>query len=137
MFNKIHHIGYAVSNIEKSKDIFLRMGIFKIDKDIIVDIARDVKVCFLKSNDCVIELVEGISEKSPIANIIKNNGSTPYHICYEVDYIDDIKQELKEMKFVNVCKKQQAVALDNRNVIFYYSEVTGLIELVEKGELSE
>ncbi len=43
---KIHHIGYAVKNIEKSREVFLQLG-YQNEGDIVVDDARNVKILFM------------------------------------------------------------------------------------------
>lgn len=42
----IHHLGYLVKNIQKSKNVFIDMG-FQLKKDIILDDVRDAYICFL------------------------------------------------------------------------------------------
>lgn len=57
---------------------------------------------------------------------------SPYHICYEVENIEEAILELKKQKFILVQKPQVAVAMNNKKVCFLFNKNTGLIELVEK-----
>ena len=51
-------------------------------------------LCFLKTNNVFLELIEPAEENSPISNFIKKGGGF-HHLCFEVD---DIHLELEKMK---------------------------------------
>lgn len=130
----VHHIGYYVTDIQKSKEAFLYLG-YTIEKDIVVDSKRGIKVMFLIGSNNRIELIEILNQVgNNDINFMKNTKyACPYHICYEVNDIDtSIEQLSKKQKFKVINKKSKAKAIDNKNVVFLYNKHTGIIELVER-----
>ncbi|WP_370038172.1 VOC family protein [Petrotoga sp. Shatin.DS.tank11.9.2.9.3] len=62
--------------------------------------------------------MEPYGNNSPIDNILKNRGSTPYHICYESkDILKDIEM-LKSEGFVLISKLSEAPAINQKNFAF-------------------
>ena len=55
---KLHHIGYLVSNIERSKKAFSALG-FSLYKETIFDEQRKCDICFMKKDSTLVELVSG------------------------------------------------------------------------------
>lgn len=126
---KIHHIGYAVKNIDKAIEHFSNLGYVVHDKA--VDEKRKVIIAFAESSGYSIELIAPLSDGSPVDSILKKNGPTPYHICYETVDIKLMCQKLKAEKFRVISDISPAPAIDNANVVFLLSPVMGIIELVE------
>ena len=54
--------------------------------------SQKVNVCFLKSSDVYIELIEPIEDDSPVKSIAEAGGGF-HHLCFEVD---DIFEETKK-----------------------------------------
>jgi len=125
-----HHIGIACSEIEKTIEVYKKLGYEPTD--VIFDPIQKVNLCFLsRENSPVIELVGAEDENSPIKNILKKNGTSPYHTCYEVDSICiQIKKLVKE-GFFPITGTVKAVAFSGRNICFLYNKNFGLIELLE------
>lgn len=132
----VHHIGYAVNDIYKSIEEFNTMG-YVLNANIVEDKARNVNICFMKHNSLGvwIELISPLrSGKSPIDKILKknNNVSCPYHICYIVDNIENVIEELKRKRFYPITDLSPAIAIDNRRVVFLVNKEVGMIELLER-----
>ncbi len=126
-----HHIGIATNSILETSKYFLEAG-YSIG-DVIFDPTQNVKVCFMSKFDTpLIELVEPVDTNSPIKNILQKNGVSPYHICYELDNINDGILKLKLKKFVPLSKPVPARALNDRLICFLYNRDVGLIELLQK-----
>ncbi len=87
-------------------------------------------------NKGVIELVSPYQQGSPVERILQKNGTMPYHICYEVEYeVEDIDKQISELRklgFVQICKKVQAIAFNNREICFLYHKHFGTLELLQK-----
>jgi len=128
---KIHHIGYAVKNIEDSLNEFKKLG-YKTIENKIVDNQRNVIIQFVKNEDYLIELVAPINEESPVTSLLKKQGNTPYHICYKTDNLEKEISDLDNNGFVVISNLLEAPAINNKRVIFLYKEEIGLIELIEK-----
>ncbi len=55
--------------------------------------SQKVNVCFLKTNNVFIELIEPAEENSPISSFTDNGGGF-HHLCFEVD---NIQKEIETM----------------------------------------
>ena len=127
----VHHIGYAVPDIDKALVEFAALG-WKVCSDVTDDEARQVKIVFMEQSGCKIELVAPLSDESPIRQTLRKGSGTPYHICYEVDNLEAAEAELKKAKFIPFKKAAVAPAIGGRRVEFMYAKQNGVIELVEK-----
>lgn len=128
---KFHHIGIATKNIQITANIYINAGYNQ--SQIYNDRIQNVSVSFLtKTNNPMIELVEPINLDSPINSILSNNGTIPYHLCYEVNDIFESIINLKALKYIAISKPVTAVAFENRKICFLYNKDIGLIELLEK-----
>lgn len=129
---RIHHIGYAVKNIEKSVEQFKILG-FEKEGSIIYDETRNVNIIFMINENYRIELIEsGNREKpSPIDGYLKKKNGVPYHLCYETLDIEKEIERLLANKFILVEEPKEAIAIKNCKVAFLYSGEIGLLELVE------
>lgn len=128
---KIHHIGYVTDNIIITSAIFEELGYESDEK--ILDPIQKVYICFLhKGNVPSIELVEPIDEQSSINKILKRNGVSPYHICYEVSDIEKAYSELVEDGFVPLFRPVEAAAINDRLICYLYKKEIGYIELVNE-----
>ena len=127
---KIHHIGYLVKKIEKSIKIFEELG-FTLTKDIVLDEYRQADICFLEKDGYVVELVSPVSKDSVVAQLMKDLGNTPYHICYETENIEEEVNSLQEQHYVVCSEINSAPAIDNKKVCFMINPHIGMIELLE------
>lgn len=126
---KIHHIGYAVKDIEASAKAFEKLGYVSEDR-IFEDSIRKVRILFMKSGSYVIELVSPIGPMSPVTNIIKKIGNSCYHICYEVEDIELEAEKLVREGYLIVEPLLGAIALGNKPAIFLFGKDMGLVEIV-------
>lgn len=126
-----HHIGIACNDMDATARQYEGIGYRRGPK--IVDKLQNIEICFLEHDTMPrMELLCAVNENSPIVQILKKNGTSPYHICYTVENIDDAIKKLKKQRFIVVSKSKPACALDNHNVAFLYHQDVGLIELLEK-----
>ena len=72
------------------------------------------------------------NSNAPINNLLKKAGASPYHICYEVNNIEESIALLKKDKFMPVSKPKVSNAFDNHRVCFLFKKDIGLIEIIEK-----
>lgn len=126
----VHHIGYAVSDIQKGLEMFLKIG-YIIESGPVKDLKRNVEIAFIQNNNYLIELIAPLSNESPIKNYLDKVGNTPYHICYETENIESAIFELKKHRFIVVEKPSEAIALKNQRIAFLYHPRYGLLELLE------
>ena len=91
---KLHHIGIVVKNIRQSLGELTQYLDFESTTMPSLVGSQKVNICFLKTNNVFLELIEPAEENSPISNFIKKGGGF-HHLCFEVD---DIHLELEKMK---------------------------------------
>ena len=127
---KVHHIGYAVADIEKAQRSFEALG-YTAAGPVKDDQIRNVKIVFMKKDAIDVELVAPNGEPNPVDGILKKNGSAPYHICYETNDMQKDILELKKSGYMIIKKPEEAPAIDGGRVAFLYSAAAGMIELVE------
>tara|TARA_B110000438_G_C15800844_1_gene645086 strand:+ start:170 stop:571 length:402 start_codon:yes stop_codon:yes gene_type:complete len=91
---KLHHLGIVVENIQDSLGELTQFINFEeTDLPTLVD-SQKVNVCFLKTSNVFIELIEPINQDSPVKKFADNGGGF-HHLCFEVD---DIVKELDGMR---------------------------------------
>lgn len=126
---KFHHIGIACENIEETASHYIPLGYVRNES--ITDPLQNIKISFLSHPSMpMIELLEPVDDKSPVVDILKKNGTTPYHICYSVDDVESAVSSLRKMRYVVVSKPKEANAIPGNRVAFLYNKAVGLIELV-------
>jgi len=126
-----HHIGIAVESIERTAELFIEAG-YKMTS-VFFDSKQNVNISFLeKAGSPLLELVEPVNEKSPIRNILNKVGVSAYHLCYEVENLEESITQLRKKKFMLLAKSVEAVAFNGRRICFLYHKETGLVELLEK-----
>lgn len=127
---KVHHIGYAVSNIQNGIEMFLKIG-YIIESGPVKDTKRNVEIAFMQNNNYRVELIAPLNNASPIKNYLNKVGNTPYHICYETENIETTINELKKQKYKVIEMPSEAIALKNKRIAFLYHPRYGLLELFE------
>ncbi len=129
---KIHHIGYAVSNLGLAIKQFTNLG-YVPKGDPFNDEDRKVQIQFLENRPYIVELVSPLDNCSPVSGILKKMGSCPYHICYETDDIQRSANDLLKENYHLVGPIKKAPAIRDRLVAFLYHKDLGIIELIQTG----
>ena len=128
---QIHHIGYLVTNIKASMEVFINIG-YKIKKEIVYDSDREVDICFLENDGILVELVSPRKSSTKFNSLKKRVGNAPYHICYIAnDFFSDIGK-LERNGYSIIIPPAKADAIEGRKVAFLYHQEIGLIEVLER-----
>lgn len=136
---RLHHLAYAVEDIDKAADKFGLLG-FVRDGEVVDDESRGVKIVFMELKEGAlptrIELVAPLHKDSPVAGRLEDSKgvSVPYHLCFEVDELEEACRALMEEGFLPISKALPAPAIRDAPVQFFFSGDAGLIELVEVGK---
>lgn len=129
---KLHHIGYAVRSIPKTALFFSEVFGYSVIVPTFVFTQQDVKICMLKhpQSEILIELVEGISDFSPIARHLDYFNGGAYHLCYKVNNLEQSCIFLKERKFTQI----QKTFMENENfkAIYMLTPENQLIEFIQE-----
>ena len=133
MIMKLHHIGIIVKDIQKSLGELGKY--FEFEETIIPTLVKSqkVNVCFLKSSDVYIELIEPIEDDSPVKSMAESGGGF-HHLCFEVDDIfEEIKKAEKNGARIIV---EPVKGFEDRLIAFILLDMKNtnckLIELAEK-----
>lgn len=128
---KINHIGYAVRDINKTAQYYMDAG-WELSK-IYEEEVQHTRIAFLtKEGFPTIELVAPLKDcdPSPVDNILQKIGCSTYHICYDVEDIEQAVDDLFDEGFKPLFEPVESVAMENHRICYLYHQHVGLIELV-------
>ena len=91
---KLHHIGIVVRDIQESLGELTEFLDFKETSVPIEVKSQKVNVCFLKTSNVYVELIEPIENDSPVKKFSESGGGF-HHLCFEVE---NIFEEVERMK---------------------------------------
>jgi methylmalonyl-CoA/ethylmalonyl-CoA epimerase len=94
MLHKIHHIAFAVYDLEKTIEDFKIYGL-KPSKEIIIK-DREMKAVLFKVGETWLEYLAPISEKSALFNFLQKKREGFHHIAYQVNKIKNITDTLPD-----------------------------------------
>ena len=124
---KLHHIGIACNNVKEEIERYKNTHQLNQASKIVFDDQQDAQVGLVKlENDVHIEFVSGKQVEN-----IKRKGISYYHLCYEVDDIDQALKELVDQGALMVSEPKPAKLFDMKRVAFLQLSY-GLIELLER-----
>jgi len=127
---RIHHIGYLVKNIDKSRKEFEKLG-FSVESQAKHDGIRSAYIEFLTNGDYRIELIEP-DKNSDLQGMMKRFKNVGYHICFEVDNFDETVKNYQLGGYLLIQEPALAPCINNKRVCFLVGANTGLIEILEK-----
>lgn len=131
---KIAHIGIAVESIEEMLPFYEEQLCLEVEG--IEEVrSEQVRVAFLKIGETRIELLEALSEESPIASFIQKRGAGIHHIALEVD---DLSARLAHLRKngVRLIHEQPRSGAHGTQIAFLHPKAFGgvLIELCQNDE---
>ncbi len=93
---KIDHIGIAVENLEASLEYWAdKLGLERGESEAIPE--RGVKVAYLyPEKGPALELITPLGEESPVRKFLENRGEGIHHLCFKVENLKAVMEELKE-----------------------------------------
>lgn len=127
---RIEHLAVAVESMEPMNALF--GGKFGLALKSTQSFASGTQIEMYKIGDCQIELVQNNTAGSLPANWIKEKGQGLFHMCLEVEDIDDALVELRG-KGIATLDERPRPGHDGARVIFLDPKTTGglLIELAQ------
>jgi methylmalonyl-CoA/ethylmalonyl-CoA epimerase len=128
---KIEHIGIAVSDLEKSNELFARLlGKTHFKTETVA--GEGVQTSFFQVGETKVELLQATRPDSPISKYLEKKSAGVHHIAFDVEDIHAEVIRLKEAGFeiLNETPKQGA---DNKLVVFLHPRSTNgvLVELCQ------
>lgn len=133
MIKKIDHIGIAVNSIDKQLPYYRDVLGLEIENIETIE-SEGVKVCFIKIGDTHIELLEPISEKSPIKKFLEKKGEGVHHIAYLTDDIKDNIKKVKENDMI-LLNEEPKIGAGGKQICFLHPKSTyGVLTEVCEGK---
>ena len=128
---KIHHVGIATNEIGVAAEIWGDLLGLKPDHTEEVA-AQKVRVCMLPIGESRLELLEPLSQDSPISKFLEKRGGGIHHIAVSVENIRSALQDLKA-KGARLIDEEPRVGAGGCLVAFIHPSSTAgvLLELVE------
>ena len=130
---KLHHLGIVVKNIQESLGELTSFIKFEETTIPILVESQKVNVCFLKTSDIFLELIEPVDNNSPVKNFLDSGGGF-HHLCFEVDNIVETLKQMKENGARIIVEPTKG--FENRQIAFVLLNMKNtncnLIELAEK-----
>lgn len=132
MMQKIDHIGIAVHSINDALPLYTDVFGMKLEAIETVE-NQGVKVAFLFAGNTRLELLEALSDDSPIAGYIAKRGEGIHHIALGVEGIESRIKELKEQG-ITMIDDTSRIGAHEAKVAFIHPKSTArvLFELCEQ-----
>ena len=127
----VNHIGIATPSLDDSVELWSKLG-FTHSEDKISE-EQGVKIRYLKgSGNTRIELLEPLSEETPVGRFINRRGPGVQQIAIDVDDIESMISDLIGIG-VRMVSEVPVIGSDGLRIAFVHPSSTGgiLIELVE------
>jgi methylmalonyl-CoA/ethylmalonyl-CoA epimerase len=128
---RLNHIAILVEDLDSALEFW--KDTLGLELDNIKELPeQEARVAFLPSGEGEIELVEPTTQNSGVARYLQKRGPGMHHICFEVDNILDILNQLKE-KGVRLINDSPQIDSDGKKYAFIHPESTHgvLVELYE------
>ena len=130
---RLNHVAIAVPDIKIASDMWqLALGANVSKPQTLHE--HGVKVVFINSPNTKVELIEPLSENSPISNFLKKNpNGGMHHICYEVSDLKSASRKLQAVGAKILGDGNPKIGAHGNPVVFLQpSDFSGtLIELEE------
>ena len=133
----LDHIGVAVNSLEATLPLYQTLLGLELLKTELVP-TEQVKVAFLNTGDCHLELLEPTSDESPIARFMAKRGPGIHHLCLKVENLPALLARL-EQAGVQLIDRVPRPGANHKRVAFVHPKATGgiLLELSESLPVAE
>jgi len=129
----IDHLGIAVRSLAAAKNIYEKLGL-TISAEEVVE-SEQVRLVMVPVGETRLELLEPLSENSPIARFIAKRGEGLHHVSLRVPDLAAAVERLKK-DGVRLISEEMKIGAGGRRFIFVHPSSAGgvLLELVEDGD---
>jgi methylmalonyl-CoA epimerase len=132
-FNRIDHIGIAVTDLDGIIEVYKSLGFEYMGRETVAD--QMVETAFFRIGESTIELLAATGPSSPIARFIEKNGGKGgiAHLAINVTGLDEKLAELKSRGFQLIDETPRPGAHSTRIAFIHPRSTAGvLLELCEK-----
>jgi methylmalonyl-CoA epimerase len=126
----IDHLGIAVKSIAAAKGIYEKLGLTVSAEEIVE--GEQVRLVMIPVGESRLELLEPLSESSPIAKFLSKRGEGLHHISLRVPDLAAVVEKLK-LDGVRLVSNEIKVGAGGHRYMFVHPSSAGgvLLELVE------
>ena len=126
----IDHLGIAVKSLAAAKGIYEKLGL-KISAEEVVE-SEQVRLVMVPVGETRLELLEPLSESSPIAKFIAKRGEGLHHVSLRVPDLAATVERLKK-DGVRLISEEIKIGAGGHHYVFVHPSSTGgvLLELVQ------
>lgn len=128
-----HHVGIAVSDINQMLDELKSYG-YECKHRVFDPVQCSELAMLIHPTAPDIELVGADKEESRARSFVEHNNRMPYHICFQVESLDRLDEQLSALPTASVkeiTKAELAILFGGDRVKFYSVAGFGLVEFVE------
>lgn len=127
----LDHIGIAVKSLSEALPFWQNLLGLEVLKTEEVPTEK-VRVAFLNTGQCHLELLEPTAADSPIAKFLDKRGPGIHHICLQVRHLPELLQKL-DAAGVQLLDKEPKPGAGHKRIAFLHPKATGgiLLELSE------
>ena len=133
MISNIDHIAIAVRNLESAVERFRALtGVDPDDIRIEEVPSENVRVAFIPVGGSKIELLEPLSDESPLSKFLEKRGDGLHHIALETD---DLEAETRRAENNGIEPlSAPSMGAGNKKIVFFNPKETNrvLVEFVQK-----
>jgi len=130
----LHHVGILVSDIKTECARFVKRYGYVIESEVIEDRKQTACVRFIRQAGALfwLELITPNGPDSKLINGLKRGGGL-HHLCYEVDDLARVTQNLSEDGMMMISEPVLAEAFPGRRIAWFIGQDRILIEVLEAG----
>ena len=130
---RFHHLGLAVREPEPALRFLQSLG-YGIGRWICDDLQKVNLMMCRSATMPDVEVICRVGETGPLDSILSRVESLIYHVCYEVDDLEAVLEDLRGQGHRLRCveSRKPALLFAGRQVSFYYVQGFGLIEMLER-----
>ena len=128
---EIDHLGIAVKSLAQARTFYENLGMTVMPEETVAQ--EKVRLAMVPVGESRIELLEPISEESPIAKFIAKRGEGLHHVSLRVDNLQSTVEQLKRSG-VRLIHEQIQVGAGGHLYVFVHPSSAGgvLLELVQE-----
>jgi methylmalonyl-CoA/ethylmalonyl-CoA epimerase len=131
MATRIHHVGIAVTDLDRSIELYRSVfGAELLDR--MANEKEGLEAAFLRMGDSELELMAALREDSPVGKFLAKRGPGLHHVAYAVT---DIRKSLDEARAagLELIDAEPRMGMHGARIAFVHPKSAGgvLTELVE------
>ena len=131
MLNRIHHLGYAVEDVEAASLFYKKnFGVLPGEPEVVEE--QGIVATMFRVGESRVELVQPTCPDSPVGKFLARRGEGFHHVAYQVDDLEAVLARLQSNGVELVDEKPRIGAGGTRMAFVHPKDTFGVLtELVE------